>query len=96
MCEGVGDDSGHGIGHVDIRVGSCNWLNEFVCHICALRWGVTQVGNYLYWALLTISRDHHLKVQGAIGKATLTRGRVLEESRLVALVLLCMTCIRIL
>ena len=30
-----------------------------------------------------------------IGKAALTRGRVLEESRLVALVLLCMTCIRI-
>ena len=22
ICEGVGDDSGHGIGHVDIRVGS--------------------------------------------------------------------------
>ena len=22
MCEGVGEDSGHGIGHVDIRVGS--------------------------------------------------------------------------
>ena len=28
------------------------------------------------------------QVQGAIGKATLTRGRVLEESRLVALMLL--------
>ena len=24
MCEGVGEDSGHGIGDVDIRVGSCN------------------------------------------------------------------------
>ena len=24
ICEGVGEDSGHGIGHVDIRVGSCN------------------------------------------------------------------------
>ena len=23
ICEGVGEDSGHGIGHVDIRVGSC-------------------------------------------------------------------------
>ena len=22
ICEGVGEDSGHGIGHVDIRVGS--------------------------------------------------------------------------
>ena len=36
------------------------------------------------------------QVQGAIGKTTLTRGRVLEESRLGALVLLCMTCIIIL
>ena len=22
ICEGVGEDSGHGIGHIDIRVGS--------------------------------------------------------------------------
>ena len=37
------------------------------------------------------------QVQGAIGKAALTRGRVLEESRLVALAfLLCITCIRVL
>ena len=30
ICEGVGEDSGHGIGHVDIRVGSCNCLTVFV------------------------------------------------------------------
>ena len=30
ICEGVGEDSGHGIGHIDIRVGSCNYLNMFV------------------------------------------------------------------
>ena len=30
ICEGVGEDSGHGIGHIDIRVGSCNYLNVFV------------------------------------------------------------------
>ena len=30
MCEGVGEDSGHGIGHVVICVGSCNCLNVFV------------------------------------------------------------------
>ena len=35
------------------------------------------------------------QVQGAIGKAALTKGHVLEESRLVALILL-YTCIRIL
>ena len=30
MCEGVGEDSRHGIGHVDIRVGIMNSL-ECVC-----------------------------------------------------------------
>ena len=30
MCEGVGEDSGHGIGHVDIQVGSCICLSVFV------------------------------------------------------------------
>ena len=35
MCEGVGEDSGHGIEHVDIRVGSCNCLDVIVFHdIC--------------------------------------------------------------
>ena len=32
ICEGVGEDSGHEIGHVDIRVGSCNFLDVIVCH----------------------------------------------------------------
>ena len=32
ICEGVGEDSGHGFGHVDIRVGSRNCLNVIVCH----------------------------------------------------------------
>ena len=27
MCEGVGEDSRHGIGHVNIQVGSCICLN---------------------------------------------------------------------
>ena len=30
MCEGVDEDSGHGIGHVDIQVGSCIFLSVFV------------------------------------------------------------------
>ena len=30
ICEGVGEESGHGIGHVDIRVASCNCLNVFI------------------------------------------------------------------
>ena len=32
ICEGVGEDSGHRIGHVDILVGSCNCLEVIVCH----------------------------------------------------------------
>ena len=48
-CEGVGEDSRHGIGHVDIQVGSCIFLSVFDFSMtCALRWGVTHVGNYHY------------------------------------------------
>ena len=32
MCEGVGEDSRHGIGHVDIQVGSRICLSVIVCH----------------------------------------------------------------
>ena len=32
MCEGVGKDSRHGIGHVDIQVGSCICLSVIGCH----------------------------------------------------------------
>ena len=65
---GVREDSGHGIGHVDIRIGSCNCLNVIVRHACPLRWGVTHVGNYLYWTLLTLSRDHHFRYMERSGR----------------------------
>ena len=32
MCEGVGEDLRHGIGHVDIQVGSCIYLSVIVYH----------------------------------------------------------------
>ena len=32
MCEGVGEDSRHGIRHVDIQVGSCIYLSVIGCH----------------------------------------------------------------
>ena len=32
MCEGVGEDSRHGFGHVDIQVGSCICLSVLVFH----------------------------------------------------------------
>ena len=42
------------------------WMLLFVMP-CALRWGVTHVGNYLYWALLTLSRDHYFRYRECIG-----------------------------
>ena len=34
MCEGVGEDSRHGIRHVDIQVGSCICLNVVMLNHC--------------------------------------------------------------
>ena len=34
--------------HVDIQVGLCIFLNVLVAITCALRWGVTHVGDYHY------------------------------------------------
>ena len=67
MCEGVSEDLRHGIGHVDIQIGSCIYLSVIVCHECAHRWGATHVENYLYWALLTLSRDHYFKYRECTG-----------------------------
>ena len=33
-----------------------------VCHCFVLRWGVTQVEKFHYWALLTLSREHIFQV----------------------------------
>ena len=32
MCEGVGEDSRHGIEHIDIQVRSCIYLSVIFCH----------------------------------------------------------------
>ena len=50
MWKGVGKDSRHGAGHVDIRVGMCILVLECVCVsiACALRWGVALVGEFIY------------------------------------------------
>ena len=56
MCEGVGEESRHVAGHVDIRVGTYILVLECVCVVaiaCALRWGVALVREFIYWALLT-------------------------------------------
>ena len=67
LCEGVSEDSRHGFGHVDIHVGSCICLSVIVAMTCALRWGVTHVGNYHYWVLLTLSRDHYFRYRECTG-----------------------------
>ena len=66
MCKRVGEDSRHGIGHVDIQVGSCICLSV-VAITCALRWGVMHIGDYHYWALLTLSRDHYFRYRECSG-----------------------------
>ena len=73
---------------------SCRHSSRFMkllecdcCHACALTWGVTQIGNYLYWALLTLSRDHHFKYKERSGRRHPLEA-VLEESWVVALVVI--------
>ena len=45
------------------------YLLECVCFAmtCALKWGVTHVGNFHYWALLTLSRDHYFRYRECTG-----------------------------
>ena len=76
MCKGVGEDSRHGIGHVDIQVGSCICLSVIVCHdMC------TQVGSNPCRRLSLLGFAHHVKgslfqVQRVYRRTTLTRGHV--------------------
>ena len=67
MCEGVGEDSRHGIGHVDIQVESCICLSVIVYHDMCTRWRVTHVGNYHYRTLLILSRDHYFRYRECTG-----------------------------
>ena len=86
MCEGVGEDSRHGIWHVDIQVGSCIYLSVIGFHdMC------TKVGNNPRRKLSLLGFAHLVEgslfqVQGVYRRTTLTRGRILEECRVVALV----------
>ena len=65
MCEGVGQDSGcgheeshhmHDIKSFHVRIAIVWNVNGCLCAIvCSFRWGVTLVGKFNYWALLTPS-----------------------------------------
>ena len=86
MCEGVGEYSRHGIGHVDIQVGSCICLSVIGCHDkCTLvrsnpcrKLSLLDIAHFVEGSLF--------QVQGVYRRTTLTRGRVLKESWIVALV----------
>ena len=58
-----------------------------VCHCIALRWGVTQVGKFHYWALLTLSREYIFQVP----KRHLGMGRIrgLRSEEMAKLALSC-------
>ena len=63
----------YGMNYVNICMSdilSC--VECLVCHCIALRWGVTQVGKFHYWALLTLSREHIFQVP----KTHLGMGRI--------------------
>ena len=62
-------------------------VEGLVCHCIALRWGVTQVGKFHYWALLTLSREYIFQVP----KTHLGMGRIqgLRSEEMAKLALSC-------
>ena len=71
MCEGVGRDSsyGHEESHLMHDIKSFHVEIAFVWNVngclssiaCTFRWGVTLVGKFIYWALLTLSWEKNFK-----------------------------------
>ena len=76
MCEGVGEDSGHGIGHVDIRVGSCNCLDVIVCHDMCTYVGSNPCRKFSLLGFAHPVEGSLFLVQGVYRRTTLTRGRI--------------------
>ena len=63
----------YGINYVNICMSDILACVGFlVCHCITLRWGVTQVGKFHYWALLTLSREYIFQVP----KTHLGMGRI--------------------
>ena len=56
-----------------------------VCHCMSIRWGVTQVGKFHYWPLLTLSREELFQVP----KTHLGMGRIREAKKWPYVVLVC-------
>ena len=86
MCEGVGEDSRHGIRNVDIQVGSCICLSVIGCRdMCT----DVRSNPCRKLSLLGIAHPEEgslFQVQGVYRRTALTRGHALEENRIVTLV----------
>ena len=76
ICEGVGEDSGHGIGHVDIRVGSCNCLDVIIGHGMCTSVGSNPCRKLSLLGFAHLVEGSPFQVQGVYRRTTLTRGRV--------------------
>ena len=66
MREGVGEDSRHRIVYVDIQVGSC----------------IFGLGDFYYWALLTLSKDHYFRYRKCTGGRRLLEAAFYKKARL--------------
>ena len=73
----------HSSRHVYVALGC---VFDYATIACALRWGVALVGDYQYWALLTLSWDPPFQVQVGCRRLTHNRDSTYEESRIVALI----------
>ena len=63
----------YGINYVNICMSDILACGEcLVCDYIALRWGVTQVGKFHYWAFITLSREYIFQVP----KTHLGMGRI--------------------
>ena len=61
----------YGINYVNICMSDILACIEcLVCYCIALKWGVTQVGKFHYWALLTPSGDPFSGTEDTLGEGT--------------------------
>ena len=76
----------YGINYVNICMSDILACVEcLVCHCIALRWGVTQVGKFHYWALLTPSWEYIFQVPKTHLGMGCIRGLIGEETAKIAL-----------
>ena len=76
----------YGINYVNICMSDILACVEcLVCHCIALRWGVTQVGKFHYWALLTLSSEYIFQVAKTHLGMGCTQGLRSEEMAKLAL-----------